>query len=416
MGSIKVGYVLKSFPVLSQTFVNNEMLTLHKLGVPFEIFSFFEPPASDVHHETILPLLDRVIYWRRQRESKANVAWANLALLIRGGLCAYREAFQMAESAEFMKGMRAFSRLAYWAHVLRRRGVTHLHAHFASEGAIAARIFSRLTRLPYSVTVHANDLFVHPKALDPLLAEAAFVVTVSQYNKDYILQQSPTVPASRVHVLHPWVDLEHFAPVSPQSDGQLRIFSVGRLVEKKGHIYLVEACHLLQKRGVDFICRIVGEGPLRGELENLILERGLQERVQLLGPQPHQAVRQLLGKSTVFVLPCVIAADGDRDGMPVALTEAMACGLPVVSTTIVGIPELVQEGTGLLVPPRDAPALAKALHQVAEMEVEERDAMGRRGRAVVAAEFDLNRGTEQLVKLFAQATATIGENRSGIGT
>jgi len=405
MRPLKIGYVLKSFPVLSQTFVNNELLTLQKLGVPFEIFSFLEPPPDGPCQEEVLPLLDRVIYWRRRRKSRVSVTWANLALLAWSGPRAYQEALQMAEEAEFLKGTRAFARFAYWAYLLRSRGVTHLHAHFASEGAIAARIFSRLTRLPYSVTTHAYDLFLHTETLEAILTDATFVITVSHYNKAYILKKCPRIPASRVHVLHPWVDLEHFTPVPPRSGEPLHILSVGRLVEKKGHIYLVKACHLLQTQGVNFICQIVGEGPLRGELETAILQYGLQGRVQLLGAQPHQTVLQMLGECTVFVLPCVIAADGDRDGMPVSLAEAMACGVPVISTGIVGIPELVQEGTGLLVSPRDSVALADALRQVAEMTLAERVVMGQRGRAVVAAEFDLKRGVEKLVRLFTRTVA-----------
>lgn len=396
---MKIGYVLKSFPVLSQTFVLNEIRTLETLGVPVEIFSVLLPPDEVQRHDGVDRLAERTIYWQHEREPRWKVGRANVALLARSGRRAYAGARQTIEAARILQGRRAFARFAAWADELRRRGVTHLHAHFATEGAVVARAFAALTGLPYSVTVHAYDLFLHPELLSSVLPDAAFIVTVSQYNKDYILEACPDVHPDGIHVLHPWVDLAQFEQVS-LLEGPLRVLSVGRLVEKKGHRYLIEACRLLREQGMDFRCRIIGEGPLRGELETQIADGDLQDRVQLLGAQPHAVVREALSECNVFALACVVAADGDRDGMPVSLAEAMACGVPVVSTDIVGLSELVQEGTGLLVPSRNAPALAGALRRMDEMSPSARSAMGRRGRAIIEAKFDLRRGVEELAQLF----------------
>ncbi len=398
---MKIGYILKTFPVLSQTFVLNEMRTLEALGVPIEIFSVLIPDPEDVEqqHNGIGPLVERTIYWQRERAPRWKVGRANAVLLARSGRRAYARARQAIEEARILQGQRAFARFAAWAYELQQRGVTHLHAHFATEGAAVARAFAALTGLPYSVTVHAYDLFLYPDMLSAVLPDAAFVVTVSRYNKDYILNSCPDVDPARIHVLHPWVDLETFQPVS-LPEGPLLVRSVGPPGEKKGHADLLEACRLLQEQGVDFTCRIIGEGPLREELEVRIAEHDLQDRVQLLGAQPHAVVRQALSECNVFALACVVAEDGDRDGMPVSLAEAMALGVPVVSTDIVGLPELVQDGAGLLVPPRDAEALADALRRMSEMSPSARSEIGRRGRAVIEADFDLRRGVEKLAKLF----------------
>jgi glycosyltransferase involved in cell wall biosynthesis len=184
----------------------------------------------------------------------------------------------------------------------------------------------------------------------------------------------------------------------------LQILSVGRLVEKKGQIDLIDAVSLLREKGVAFECRIVGEGPLRSELEARIAQSGLQDSVHLMGGLPQSQVLGLLREWTdIFVLPCVIAGNGDRDGMPVSLAEAMAMELPVISTDIVGIRELVRPGTGILVAPHDPPAIAKALSTIAAQGPLTIMRMGQKGREVVDQEFNLLKGTQQLAGYFRQA-------------
>jgi colanic acid/amylovoran biosynthesis glycosyltransferase len=288
--------------------------------------------------------------------------------------------------------------------LLRGQPLDRLHAHFIDRAATVALVVSRLLRLPYSVTAHANDIYTKKVLLYEKLSEASFVVTVSQFNKSYLLDTYPGLNPDKVHVLHPWVDVSRFQPppTRPIHDA-LRILSVGRLVEKKGHQYLIEACHLLQTRGVDFECRIIGDGPLKSELQAEIERYQLEAYVHLLGAQPQSEVLTNLEWCNVFVLACVIAKDGDRDGMPVSLAEAMAMAVPVVSCQIVGIDELVRPGTGLLVPPHDAGALAEALQAINALNQSDRAEMGRRSRAVVNADFSLLEGTRQLMALFQAA-------------
>jgi glycosyltransferase involved in cell wall biosynthesis len=181
--------------------------------------------------------------------------------------------------------------------------------------------------------------------------------------------------------------------------------SVGRLVEKKGHHYLVEACHLLQKEGVDFECRILGDGPLKSELEAMITRYNLAQHVHLLGGQPQQEVLAQLSQSDVFVLACVVAKNGDRDGMPVSLAEAMAMEIPVISTDLVGIGEMIKPGAGYLVPPEDPVALAEAIKTMNMIGGSKRIEMGKYGRTIIAEEFELFKGIHHLADLFLEAIA-----------
>ncbi len=396
-----VVYVFKSFPVLSQVFALNEMKALQEMGVQITIISLL-PPREGIRHALAEEMRGQVIYWWEARRRKPTVLLSNLKALGRSGWEGYRKARQMVEEIGLLKGARAFARLTDLAIYLRERGVHHLHAHFATEATTVAQVLSILSGLPFSFTAHAFDIFLTPHRLGEKMQAARFVATVSEYNKRYLLQHWPGTPADKIHTIRPAVDLKRFPPDSriPTGDGRFRIFSVGRLVEKKGLADLITACKLLAERGLDFECTIVGEGPQRTVLEALVARYGLEDRVHLPGAMAQEHFLPMLRRADVFALPCVIARNGDRDAMPLAIVEAMAMGLPVVSIRIVGIPELVQEGTGLLVPPHSPSDLARALEQLYQAGPEGRAAMGAKGRAVVKRYFDARREARKLLALF----------------
>jgi glycosyltransferase involved in cell wall biosynthesis len=178
------------------------------------------------------------------------------------------------------------------------------------------------------------------------------------------------------------------------------ILSTGRLIEKKGHRYLIEACRILEESGFsNFLCKIIGDGPLKDELCLLVSRLELGEKILLLGSLSQDEVFKNLKKADLFVLPCIAARNGDMDGIPVSLMEAMACGKPVISTNISGIPELVKEGAGVLVPPGDSKAIADAIREVICLDHKERAYMGRKGREIVLREFDLRKNVEQIKSL-----------------
>ncbi len=392
-----IGYVMRDFPVLYHATVLNEIRVLRSLGHNVRVFSILEPHPSE--HRGMRPEdLPPTRYAWKVRAPFAQVMQSNAAILARVGPGAYRRAYEMAQRGAILLGLKSFMRLAHWAEEMRRQGVEHLHAHWATEATTVALIFSWLTRLPFSFTAHAYDIYLRPQFFDLKLREASFAVTVSQYNRRYIAEHFGPDHINKIHVIYPLIDLSRFPPRSAPPHGPLTIVTVGRLTEYKGLRYLVKACRILKDRGVDVDCQIVGQGEDEQPLREAIARLGLESHVRLLGTLPHEAIPPLLETATLFALPCVIADNGDRDGMPLVLIEAMARGLPVVSSEIIGLPELVRDGAGLLVPPRDPVALADAIQRLAHMSPEARDEMGRAGRRIVE-DFDAAKGTARLIEL-----------------
>lgn len=408
---IKLVYVIGRYPELTTTFIDREIKTLHKLGnTQIQTVSIRYPLTQSTQLSEYQETLNTTRYlvpksWRNFNWKSfitANFRFVLSQPLVYTGTLIYLLTHNHPNLKSRLTTIFHFWQGVYAAHLLSSQNFDHIHAHFIDRAVIVALVMGRLLKKPYSLTAHANSIFVKRILIREKIENAKFMVTVSEHNKAHLLNTYPGLNPNKIHILHPWVDLSHFTPSATRKFcKQLHILGVGRLVEKKGFIYLVEACQLLQKQGIDFKCRIVGEGPLKSKLQECIIHYGLEDQVQLMGGQPQNEVLRLLDTwANVFVLPCVIAKDGDRDGIPVSLAEAMAMELPVISTDIVGISELVQPNTGLLVLPHDPTALAKALHAIYNKNESERAEMGRQGRAVVEAEFNLIKGTAQLGNLF----------------
>jgi glycosyltransferase involved in cell wall biosynthesis len=257
-------------------------------------------------------------------------------------------------------------------------GSDHIHAHFAGAAALDAMRISLLTGAPYSVTTHAYDIFLAPANLDEKLERARFHLAVCDYNAAYLRHRVPRA-AARMHKVVMGVDPERFRRRRPYPGGRT-VVAVGRLIEKKGFAYLVEAARSLP----DVQVRIAGDGPLRAELQG-----DAPPNVALLGTLSPDEVRELLEAADLVALPCVVAADGDRDSMPVVAKEALAMEVPVVGSDEVGMPEMVRDEWGRLVPPRDAQALANAIEELLALPADERAGMGRRGRDFVARNFSV---------------------------
>src|SRR5256885_13989195 len=234
---------------------------------------------------------------------------------------------------------------------------------------------------------------------------AEFAVAVSAYNKEIMLRKCGPGVAEKIHVIHGGVNVDRLSPrAAAGRNGPFRILCVARFEEVKGHAYLVEACRLLRERGINFECRLVGGGLLFPEIEKQIKRADLCERIRLLGERSHQEVIQEVSRADVLVVPTAPTASGKCEGSPTVLKEAMACGLPVVSSLVVGIPELVDDKrTGILVRPRDAATLADALQQLHD-DAALRRQLGRAGREKVVREFDLKASIARLARLFLGVT------------
>lgn len=395
-----VGYVVKAFPRLSETFVLNEILAREAAGERIAIASLRAPTDSRFHRG--LSELDAPITWVPENARSAERTWA---VLQQGAhdLPRFQDALGELLAATANDAVQAIE-VARWA---LGNDVGHLHAHFATTATTVVRLASILSGLPYSFTAHAKDIFcdsVDEVALRQALSDAHHVVTVSEYNRAYLRRRFNT-GADRVHRVYNGVDVHALGSLRHGDAGEPQVVSVGRLVAKKGFRYLVEAAGHLRRRGLDVPVAIGGTGVLEEELGAQIEQEGLAGQVTMLGPLAHGDVADLMASGTVFAAPFVIADDGDREGLPTVVLEAMAIGIPVVSTPVTGVPEAIIDGeTGLLVPEGDSVALAEAIEALLS-DADLRDRLTRGARALVEQRFTLPRQAIEMAGLRREPSA-----------
>jgi glycosyltransferase involved in cell wall biosynthesis len=384
-----VAYVVSRFPKITETFVLNEMIALEELGMQVELFPLLRREPG-VQQPAARPFVERAHYPR--------LGWA----LVRANLDYFRReplrylatwmaaVWHTLPSPRFLAAALVLLPRAFvCAREMTRLGVEHVHAHFASHPALVALIVHRLTGIPFSFTAHGSDLHVDQTALAWKLREADQALTVSEYNREFVRSRLGRAAADKLRVLHCGVDTERLVRDQELPSDCFEILCVAALRGVKGHAHLIEACHLLRQRNVAFRCHLVGGGPRERELVRLAERRGLSDRIHFHGPLPHDVVLERMRAAHVQVLCSVQDRAGRREGIPVALMEAMSCGLPVVASRISGVPELVEHGrSGLLTPPGDARAIAEALERLARSPALRRR-LGRAGRDTVVEHFDL---------------------------
>lgn len=406
----RVGYVLKMYPRFSETFIVHEILQQEAAGTHVEIFSL-RLPIDGRFHESLAHVQAPVTYL--SREHRASLFWSALRE-------AAAEVPTVADHLDELLAAPEDEALAAieLAGAIRRSGLQHLHAHFGSIAADVARLAARLTGITYSFTAHAKDIFhedVDPAALATKLREAHTTVTVSEFNLHH-LQTEFGEDADRVVRLYNSVDLAAF-PFEPKggAPGPARVAAVGRLVEKKGFGDLVTAIATLVDEGRDVHLDLVGTGPLADVLAAQVHDLGLTDHVTLHGALPQTRVREIVGAARVFAAPCIIGADGNRDGLPTVLLEALALGTASVSTPVTGIPEIVRhEETGLLVPEADPEALAAALARTLDDPVAAAE-RSRAARALLEEDFDFRDHAVILQGIFREAIASGWRPRAARG-
>lgn len=376
-----LGYVAKVYPRFSETFVVNEIRAREAQGERIEVFSL-RPPLDGRFHETLAEVRAPVAYLRR-----GGLRAVELWELLRSGEQNHPTLRRHLDDLLALEAEDAAQALEL-AGLVEQRGIDHLHAHFGSVATSVARVAALLTGRTYSFTAHAKDIFhqdVDPQDLERKLAGAHHVVTVSDFNLRHLRSTFPSAARS-VHRVYNGLDLEQFQLVPGPRRSQ--VVAVGRLVEKKGFDVLIDAIGLLAGRGTPLPCVIAGEGALAEELQARSAHAGVDHLVRFLGPLPQRQVRALVAESAVLAAPCVVGADGNADGLPTVLLEALALGTPCVSTRVTGIPEAVRHGeTGLLVEPGDAQGLADAL-QLLIGDGELRERLATAGRRLAETEFD----------------------------
>lgn len=416
-----VAYVLKRFPRLTETFILNEILELERQGIAVEIFSLLRPPIEE-RHALLESLRAPVTYLPR---SSVLDSWK---LLVEGGDGKFDklgvESFLAGSEpplAELFPGKQRDEIIHMCLQALTlglaasARGVQHLHAHFGSNATTVALLASRVSGIPYSFTAHARDIYhtyVDRHTDDRLrrqkIAESRFVITVSDYNRRHLAQLAGNGAAAKIHRLYNGIDLARFSP-SMQQRESARFLAVGRLVEKKGFRHLVEACRILKSQHRRFSCQIVGRGPDRERLQDQITAAGLDACVSLIDAMPQERLVALMQEASTVVLPCVVSASGDRDGLPTVLLEGLAMGLPAISTSVAGVPEIIEhERSGLLVAPESPDQLADAMAKMMANDALRRR-MGRAARRKAEQDFDLHRNVGILRHLFTHSA--MGEVR-----
>jgi glycosyltransferase involved in cell wall biosynthesis len=381
------------------------MLALERLGFELEIGSVY-PPLTSLRHEHITCLRAPIHYAPPQEILKISEKNAQTdGKWPRNLVDRHERKYGPSVKAE----QRARNAL-YFADHFKRRGVDHVHVHFANRAAHTAMFLKEISGISFSVTAHGQD-FMKDLGNDDLLREicaaAEFVAAETDYSRDLLRQRCPE-SAVKIHRVYNGMDLTRFPTPDEEAAGPrrtgiapypVRIISIGRLVAFKGFEYLIDACADLARQGLEFTCEIIGDGPLRGDLEARIGKLNLPDRVHLLGSLSQGAVLERLRSADIFALASVTDAQGASDVFPTVIIEAMAAARPVVSTRLAGIPESVVDGeTGLLVSPADTMALAEALSRLIE-DAKLRLHYGRAGRARIEQHFGIEHTVAPLIEL-----------------
>ncbi|EGA64845.1 glycosyltransferase [Vibrio brasiliensis] len=385
-----VAYIVKRYPRYSETFIVNEILAHEKAGLEVHIFALL--PPQDSHFQDIIAKVRAPVTYLPAKADRASTFWERQKKAARW----YPETWQVLgryPNASVREVLQALELSLY----IGRMQITHLHAHFATTSTTVAQIASAITRVPFSFTAHAKDIFHQDNdfaALATKFEQAKRAITVSDFNYRYLTQEL-SVNREKVVKIYNGLDLDQFPYCSPEQREPM-ICAIGRLVEKKGFCDLITACQHLKLQGMNFQCEIIGDGELKHELQQQINALELQEIVTLKGSLPQQEIKQHLRQAAVFAAPCVVGEDGNRDGLPTVLLESMALGTPCVSTDVTGIPEVILDGqTGLMVEQRNPKSLAGALERLLK-QTQLRISLSQQARLLIESQFNIHTNAKKI--------------------
>ena len=393
----EVAYLFERFPSFGQTFAYREVAELERQGMKVHVYSI-RRPTGEPEQDWDADLVERVHYLP---EEKPLVAEVDRILKSKAVSDQVRAAVkEWGRQSDFLRLYQAI----YIGVRLREEGLRHIHAHFAGMAARTAYWINEFFAVPYSFTAHANDIFA-PRdfavSLAKLIERAAAAVTVSDYAVRLLQERFPK-SAAKIYRVYNGVDLARFSATDFGS-APPAIISIGRLIEKKGFADLISACALLRARSRTFQCSIIGEGPLQESLRAQIAAADLKQSVELAGPLRQTEIAQQLAHATIFALPSTRDADGGMDNLPTVIMEAMAAGLPVISTPLGGIPEMLEDGiNGELVPERDPAALSAAIERLLD-DPERARQLGERSRQIAREKFSIETSARQLQQHFGLA-------------
>jgi len=403
--------LVNGFPRLSETFVLHELLELERRGVRLHLFAI-RRPAEIVQQDALAELRAPVEYLLPDGavpHQRTRLRLAHAALLLQRRLGYVHGLADVLASPEYSRSLGVSAALL--AHRIVRLGSPPLYVHFAHKPATIGRFASLLAGVPYALSAHAKDIWLTPEAeLARKVRDAAVVLACTDHGRAHLARladgQTP------VHLVYHGVELKGRTRAARPFETP-RLLAVGRLVEKKGHETLLLAAGLLRDRGFDFTLRLVGEGPEWPRLQRLVHELRLGDHVVFLGPLSESEVRLEYESADIFALPCRKLANGDQDGLPNVILEAMAHGLPVVSTRLDGIAEAVLDGeSGLLAEQDDPDVFAQHLGRLIE-DADLRDRVGEGGRRRVAQHFERSANLPRVVDALVEAGIVAAAHASG---
>jgi glycosyltransferase involved in cell wall biosynthesis len=405
-----LGMILKGYPRISETFITNEILLLEKLGFPIHLFSMRQP-RENFSHEKVSHIKASVDYLPETLLAPLPKLLYHNILLVQKRPCEYKTAvktafrrFSRTRKSATIKHMLQAGYLVQ--HLLPKRSVQHLHAHFAHSPTSVALFASQMSGIPFSFTAHAKDIYTSdPRQLREKIALARFVVTCTEYNKRYLLAIT-NKEISNIYRIYHGIDTALFSgnKKEKKTTPPYSILTVARLTEKKGLPTVYRALRLVYDKGFDIRHVLIGDGEDRQQILSLIKELGLDHITTWLGTQPHEVVLDHYRQADLFVLGCEVASNGDRDGIPNVFLECMAMGVPVVSTKVSAIPELIQNSkTGLLVAPGSPTEMAQAMIRLlTDKDLAHR--IAREAQRCVVNDFD----NKQLIHKLADVYRSIG--------
>lgn len=395
----KIAYILSQFPETHETFILREIIELKNNNIDLALFSLkkckdkvIHPQAQEylrkIHYSSLISLriIGALFYFTWHKPIECIQLFHYLIRL------------NFSSLGFLIKSLAIVPISLYYAKLMRDLHITHIHAHWATIPTTSAVIISEILGIPFSFTAHAWDIFLKNPMLEEKVHRAEFVATCTGYNKKYLDSLLGQKENNKIFLNYHGIDFDTLPEIRKDLDNNL-ILSIGRLCEQKGFPYLIEACSMLRNKGHQFRCVIIGEGPDRNALTAQINELGLQEYVFLDGMKPQSYIFEMFNKARTFVLPCVISKNGDRDGIPNVMIEALAMYTPVISTTVSGVPEIIIDHvTGLAVESRNSTRLAGAIIEMLN-NPDKCQIYAENGRKLVEEKFDIKKNVRELVSI-----------------
>lgn len=403
---MKIAYIVSLFPCWSETFILSEIIELEEKGVNIANILSLKPPYEKLVHKEVKGYLDKTSY----PSNLFTIFISNLYFLLKNFVVylTLLSEILFKETARLeirIKNLMAFFIAVDFARKIDWEGVQQIHAHWATYPTLAAMVIARLKNIPYSFTAHAHDIFLNKALLNEKIKEAKRVITISDFNKRYLADLYNPSINSKLKVVRCGIELCDFNFNGFRKNKRKNILSIGRLTEIKGFKYLIETIRILREESynnLNFLCKIAGEGEERSDLERLIQRYHLENYVRLVGAVTQDEVRILFKEADIFVMPSVVALDGNRDGIPVVLMEAMASGIPVVATNVSGLPEIaIDNETALVVLEKDSQSLASAIKRLLDnlkLCIELR----KKARKHIELNYDISKNVDELIRIFAE--------------